>query len=136
MDVVFSFHQLVIARKRFADNASKVMFWRFKTISAFRFDGHQSQNPCSHFHCIHWRFIQFVALMLTTMSTANWRFIQFVALMLTTMSTAKRSKSGARQFQKSWTADVGFVCRNDRAVCTLVQDESAKNQGKRQSSLR
>ena len=41
--------------------------------------------------------------------------------MLTAMSTAKRSKSGARQFQESWTADANFVCRNNRAVCTLVQ---------------
>ena len=49
--------------------------------------------------------------------------------MLTAMSTAKRSKSGARLFQESWTADVGFVCRNDKAVCTLVQDDSEKNQG-------
>ena len=49
--------------------------------------------------------------------------------MLTATSTAKRSKSGARQFHDSWTADVGFVCRNDRAVCTLVQDDSEKNQG-------
>ena len=31
--------------------------------------------------------------------------------MLTAMSTAKRSKSGARQFQESWTADVEFACR-------------------------
>ena len=60
------------------------------------------ENPCSHSHCIH------------------WRFIQFVALMLTAMSAAKRSKSGARLFRESWTADVGFVCRNDKAVCTLV----------------
>ena len=49
--------------------------------------------------------------------------------MLTAMSTAKRLKSGARQFQESWTADVGFLCRNDRAVCTLGQDDSEKNQG-------
>ena len=49
--------------------------------------------------------------------------------MLTAMSTAKRSKSGARQFQKSWAADVGFVCRKDRAVCALIQDDSEKNQG-------
>ena len=49
--------------------------------------------------------------------------------MLTAMSTAKRSKPGARQFQESWTADVGFACRNDRAVCTLVQDDFEKNQG-------
>ena len=27
------------------------------------------------------------------------------------MFTAKRSKSGARQFQESWTADVELVCR-------------------------
>ena len=39
--------------------------------------------------------------------------------MLTTMSAAKRSKSDVRQFQESWTTDFGFVCRNDRAVCTL-----------------
>ena len=25
--------------------------------------------------------------------------------------------------------DVGFVCRNDRAVCSLVQDDSENNQG-------
>ena len=24
-----------------------------------------------------------------------------------------------RQFQESWTTDFGFICRNDRAVCTL-----------------
>ena len=66
----------------------------------------------------------------------HWRFIQFVALMLTAMSTAKRSKSGARQFQESWTADVGFVCRNDRAVCTLVQDNSEKNQGFKKAVFR
>ena len=71
----------------------------------------KAKYPCLHSHCIH------------------WRFIQFVALMLTAMSTAKRSKSGARLFQESWTADVGFVCRNDKAVCTLVQDDSEKNQG-------
>ena len=71
----------------------------------------KAENPCSHSHCIH------------------WRFIQFVALMLTAMSTAKRSKSGGRQFQESWTADVWLVCRNDRAVGTLVQDDSEKNQG-------
>ena len=35
------------------------------------------------------------------------------------MSAAKRSKSDVRQFQESWTTDFGFVCRNDRAVCTL-----------------
>ena len=39
--------------------------------------------------------------------------------MLTTMSAAKRSKSDVRQFQESWTTDFGFVCRNERAVCTL-----------------
>ena len=49
--------------------------------------------------------------------------------MLTAMSTAKRSKSGGRQFQESWTADIWLVCRNDRAVGTLVQDDSEKNQG-------
>ena len=71
----------------------------------------KAEHPCWHSHCIH------------------WRFIQFVALMLTAMSTARKSKSDARQFQESWTGDVGFVCRNDRAVCTLVQDDSEKNQG-------
>ena len=71
----------------------------------------KAENPCSHSHCIH------------------WRFIQFVALMLTAMSTTKRSKSSARQFQELWTADVGFVSRNGRAVCTLVQDDSEKNHG-------
>ena len=45
------------------------------------------------------------------------------------MSTAKRSKSGARQFQGSWTADVEFVCRNDRAVCALTRDDSERNSG-------
>ena len=69
----------------------------------------KAENPCLHSHCIH------------------RRFIQLAALMLTAMSTAKRSKSGARQIQESWTADVGFVCSNDRAVCTLVQDNSEKN---------
>ena len=39
--------------------------------------------------------------------------------MLTAMSTAKRSKSGARQFQEPWTADAGFVCRNDRPICAV-----------------
>ena len=71
----------------------------------------KAENPCSHSHCIY------------------WRFIQFVALMLTAMSAAKKSKSSQRLLQVSWTADVGFVCRNDRAVCTLVQDDSEKNQG-------
>ena len=42
-----------------------------------------------------------------------------LTLMLTAMSAAKRSKSDVRQFQESWTTDFGFVCRNDRAVCTL-----------------
>ena len=49
--------------------------------------------------------------------------------MFTAMYTAKRPKSGARQFQESWTAAVGFVCRNDRAVCTFIQDDPEKNQG-------
>ena len=40
--------------------------------------------------------------------------------MLTTMSAAKRSKSDVRQFQESWTTDFGFVCRNERAVCSYV----------------
>ena len=50
--------------------------------------------------------------------------------MITAMSAAKRSNSVARQFQESCTADVGFVCRNDRAVglCTLGQDDSKENQ--------
>ena len=45
------------------------------------------------------------------------------------MSAARRSKLGAGLFQESWIADVGFVCRNDRAVCTLAQDDSEKNEG-------
>ena len=45
------------------------------------------------------------------------------------MSAAKKSKSSARQFQDLSTGDVGFVCPNDSAVCTLVQDDSEKNQG-------
>ena len=57
--------------------------------------------------------------------------------MLTAMSTAKWSKSGARQlFQESWTAEVGFVCGNDRTVCTLVQDDSEKNQGFKKAVFR
>ena len=35
------------------------------------------------------------------------------------MSAVKRSKLDVRQFQKSWTTDFEFVCRNDRAVCAL-----------------
>ena len=58
----------------------------------------KAKHPCSHCHCIH------------------WHFIQFVALMLTAMSTPKRSKSGARQFQESWTADVGFVVMTEQYV--------------------
>ena len=65
----------------------------------------------------------------------HWRFIQFVALKLIAMSTAKKSKPGARHFQESWTADVGFVCRNGRAVCTLVQDDSEKNEGLKRQFL-
>ena len=38
-------------------------------------------------------------------------FIQPVILMLIGMSAAKRSKSDARQFQKSWTAYFGLVRR-------------------------
>ena len=40
--------------------------------------------------------------------------------------TDKRSKSGAKQFQELRAADVGFICRNDKAVCSLVQDDSEK----------
>ena len=84
---------------------------RFRLFNLMAMVAIQAENSCSHSHRIHWRFIQFVALMLTAMSTTT------------------TSKSGARQFQESWTADVGFVCRNDRAVCTLVQNDSEKNQG-------
>ena len=55
----------------------------------------------------------------------RFRFFYLMA-MLTAMSKDKRPKSGARQFQELWTADVGFVCRNERAVRTLVEDDSEK----------
>ena len=48
-------------------------------------------------------------------------FLQLVTLNPTAMSAAKKSKSDERQFQEPWTVDFGFVCRNHRAVCTLVQ---------------
>ena len=42
------------------------------------------------------------------------------------MSEAKRSRSDARQFQESWTAEVfWFVGRNDRVVCTLCSENVA-----------
>ena len=50
-------------------------------------------------------------LLLLRHYSIHWRFSQLVVLKLTVMSTAKRSKSRAKQFQESWTADVGFVCR-------------------------
>ena len=30
---------------------------------------------------------------------------------------------------KSRRQQIGFICRSDRAVCTLVQDDSEKNEG-------
>ena len=42
------------------------------------------------------------------------------------MSAAKRSRSNARQFQESLTAEVfWFVGRNDRVVCTLCSENVA-----------
>ena len=68
----------------------------------------------------------FITIILSLVYAIYLRSMQLVTQKLTAMPAVKRSRSDARQFQESWTADVfWFVCRNDGAVRTLCSENVA-----------